>query len=89
MTTRTICGVKLHRDKGYWIGPIDDVKWVFEQFGPSRRWRGWTWDHQTGCPVTLTLADAIRWVQANRAAIAAKLRVRREHGTRMVDPVAN
>jgi hypothetical protein len=86
MTTRTIHGIPLHRDKDYWIGQIDGEKWVFEQFGPSRRWRGWTWDHLTGCPVSLTLANAIRWVQSNRRDIGAKLKVRREHQTRMVDP---
>jgi hypothetical protein len=72
----TVAGVRLRAEKGYWIADhLEGEKWVFERL--PKGWRGWTWDHLTGCGTKPTLRRAIQWIVEYREEIAEKLKVRR------------
>jgi len=86
--TRTVEGVKLRRHpvEG-WLGEVDGEEWHFYSSASRKNWKAYTTDHLTGGGNHVSLRAIIRWVLLHRGEWKAKLKVRRQAKTRMVDPV--
>jgi hypothetical protein len=68
-----------------WRVIVGPEAWILTEV--SRRiWQGFTEDHLTGTPRLRHLSAVLRWILDHQEEWEAKLRVRREQGTRMVDP---
>jgi hypothetical protein len=68
-----------------WRTIVGAEVWVLTLVG-SRIWQGFTEDHLTGTPRMRHLGAIVHWILDHQEEWEAKLRVRREQGTRMVDP---
>jgi len=68
-----------------WKMIVAGETWIVSEITP-RRWQGFTEDHLTGTPRLRHQSEVVRWILRNQQDWVAKLRVRREQGTRMVDP---
>jgi len=88
--TRTVAGIGLTHGltsdgKSEWRGFVAGEPWVFFQKA-YRLWQGYTQDHLTGMQ-SISLSRLVGMVVGAEGEWKAKLRVRRQAGTRMVDPV--